>query len=277
MKTRIACFLGVLFLGVCPLFARVAEFIKFDGITGESKQAGHTGWIEIDSFSFGVTQTGAHSGGGGGGAGKVAVHDISITKNYDKTSAFLANAVANGRHFKTVTLDVGTEHYVFEDVTITGVQSQGHASADGMAKETIKMAYLHDAIHDPPVDSKSNPIGAAVTTRVVTPIPPNAAFGGGIMGAAILQSLRLVGQTEAIIVVCDVAGGTTVAALQRAQQSGARAMPTLTIRANGKQPGQPSVQFTLTNVLVSGSSMAAGGCSQFTLHFSKFDGPPTGY
>jgi type VI secretion system secreted protein Hcp len=276
MKTRLATLLGVLFLGVSPLLAAVDAFIKFDGVSGESHQPGRTGWIEIDSWSFGASQAGTHSYGSGGGEGKVSVHDISITKKMDKASPLLANAALTGKHFQTVTLDVKNLHYVFEDVVIKSVQHQG-LMGDGRARELIKMSYVRDAIHDPPVDRSLNG-NAAVSTRLVTPIQPNATFGGGVSGGVMLQSLRLVGQTEAIIVVCDVAGGQTLAALQRASQSRQPTpMPTLSVRANPKQPGQPYLQFTFTNVLVSGYSMATGGCSQVTLHFSKFDGPPSGY
>lgn len=275
MKTRIASFLGVLFLGVSPLLAAVDAFIKFDGVTGESHQPGRTGWFEIDSWSFGVSQGGGSIGsnGGGHGAGKVAVHDISITKKVDKASPKLAQASLTGKHFPKVTLDVKTLHYVFEDVVITSVQTQG-SMGGGIPREVIKMSYVN-VIHDQPVNP--HPIDSAVaSTRTMTQVQPNAAFGGGVSGGAMLQSLRLVGQTQAIIVVCDVAGGQTLAALQRESRS-RQAMPTLSVKANPKQAGQPYLQFTFTNALVSGYSMAPGGCGQATLNFSKFDGPPSGY
>ena len=275
MKTRIASFLGVLFLGVCPLLAAVDAFIKFDGITGESKTPGRVGWIEIDSFSFGVTQPGTHSYGSGGGEGKVAVHDISITKNVDKSSVALMNAAATGKRFPKVTLEVKGQRWVFEDAIITSVQTQ-RQMGDGSVREVLKLSYLHDAIHDPP-PVNPRPVGDAVASpHVMTPLQGNATFSGGVAGGAMLQSLRLVGQTGAIIVVCDVAGGQTVGALQAASRS-RQAMSTLTLKANPKQAGQPYLQFTFSNVVVSGFSMAAGGCGQVTLHFSKFEGPPSGY
>jgi hypothetical protein len=133
---------------------------------------------------------------------------------------------------------------------------------DGSMREVIKMSFVRDALHDP-VPPRALP---AVQT-------PNATLnGGGVM----LQSLKLVGQTQAIIVVCDVAGGQSVAALQRASQS-RQPMPTLSIRANPKQPGQTYMTFTFTNVLVSSYSAAPGGCSQLTLNFTRFDGPAGGY
>ncbi|MDQ6800668.1 MAG: type VI secretion system tube protein Hcp [Acidobacteriota bacterium] len=142
MKTRVATFLGVLFLGVCPLLAAVDAFMKVDGIAGESTKPGRSGWIDVVGFSFGVPQTGPHGSGGGGGAGKVAVHDISITKKVDKASPMLMTAAATGKHFPTVTLDANGQHYVFENVVITSVLKQ-----EGGASEVIKMKYVREA-HD---------------------------------------------------------------------------------------------------------------------------------
>ena len=47
----------------------VDMFLKLDGIKGESKDAKHKDEIHIESFSWGMNQTGAHAAGGGGGAG----------------------------------------------------------------------------------------------------------------------------------------------------------------------------------------------------------------
>lgn len=44
-------------------------FLKIEGITGESQDANHKGWIGVDSFTWGATQPGNMATGGGGGAG----------------------------------------------------------------------------------------------------------------------------------------------------------------------------------------------------------------
>ena len=63
--------------------------LKLEGIKGESNDDKHKDEIHIESFSWGVTQQGGFNVGGGGGAGKVNVHDISISKYLDKSSALL--------------------------------------------------------------------------------------------------------------------------------------------------------------------------------------------
>jgi type VI secretion system secreted protein Hcp len=54
----------------------VDMFLKLDGIKGEPRDHKHKDEIHIESFRWGMNQTGAHATGGGGGAGKVNVHDI---------------------------------------------------------------------------------------------------------------------------------------------------------------------------------------------------------
>lgn len=45
-------------------------FLKIDGVTGESRDSRHQGWIQIESFSWGATQPSGMETGSGGGSGK---------------------------------------------------------------------------------------------------------------------------------------------------------------------------------------------------------------
>src|SRR6267142_2234459 len=112
----------------------VDMFLKLDGIKGESKDHKHKDEIHIESFSWGMSQTGAHGSGGGGGAGKVSVHDISVTKFVDKATPELMLHCANGKHIKDglITVRKAGEHPVeymkikLTDVFISSVQEAGH-------------------------------------------------------------------------------------------------------------------------------------------------------
>lgn len=84
----------------------VDMFLKLDGIKGESKDAKHKDEIHIESFSWGMSQTGAHNVGGGGGAGKVSVQDINVTKFVDKSSPELMLCCASGKHIKEALISV---------------------------------------------------------------------------------------------------------------------------------------------------------------------------
>lgn len=82
-------------------------FLKIDGIDGESFSKGHEKWIELQSFSWGVSQAGAGApgaAGGGGGAGKVSVRDFTFMKVTDSASPALFQKCCSGEHFKKATL-----------------------------------------------------------------------------------------------------------------------------------------------------------------------------
>jgi type VI secretion system secreted protein Hcp len=114
----------------------VDMFLKLDGIKGESKDHKHKDEMHIESFSWGMNQTGAHGVGGGGGAGKVQVHDISITKFLDKASCSLMLACCNGKHIASglITVRKAGEKPVeylkikLTDILVSGIQHAGHGS-----------------------------------------------------------------------------------------------------------------------------------------------------
>jgi type VI secretion system secreted protein Hcp len=115
--------------------ASVDYFLKIEGVEGESNDGRHKGEIEIQSFSWGVSQMGAHSTGGGGGAGKVSFQDISFMAPVSKASPKLMLATATGEHFKKAVLvarKAGSqeEYYTItlQDVLVSSFQNTGGAS-----------------------------------------------------------------------------------------------------------------------------------------------------
>jgi type VI secretion system secreted protein Hcp len=116
----------------------VDMFLKLDGIEGESKDHKHKDEIHIESFSWGLSQTGSFGTAGGGGTGKVAVHDISITKFVDKSSPALMLHCANGKHIPNglITIRKAGEHPLeylkvkLSDILVSGVQQAGHGGGD---------------------------------------------------------------------------------------------------------------------------------------------------
>jgi type VI secretion system secreted protein Hcp len=83
-------------------------FLKIDGITGESTDAGHNGWIEILSYHHGVTQPASNtvSSAGGATAERVNFGDFSITKLVDMASPKIFEASCSGKHIKEVILEI---------------------------------------------------------------------------------------------------------------------------------------------------------------------------
>lgn len=83
-------------------------FLKVTDIPGESTDDKHKDWIEILSFSAGVSQTasGSASSGGGASAERADFQDFSIVKALDQASPKLALACANGTHIKEIVLEL---------------------------------------------------------------------------------------------------------------------------------------------------------------------------
>jgi type VI secretion system secreted protein Hcp len=61
--------------------SRMADyFLQITGIEGESADSKHKGWLEVGSWSWGLTQRGSAHSGGGGGAGKGAHEFLTLAR-----------------------------------------------------------------------------------------------------------------------------------------------------------------------------------------------------
>jgi type VI secretion system secreted protein Hcp len=123
-------------------------FAKIGDIKGESTDDKHKDEIDVMSFSWGVTQSGAIAGGGGG-AGKAQFSDFSFTTNTSKASPSLFLACASGEHIKEATITVrkagkGQQEYLIlkmTDVLVSSYQTSASAGSDTNPTENINMAF----------------------------------------------------------------------------------------------------------------------------------------
>jgi len=146
-------------------------FLKIDGIKGESKDHKHKDEIHIESFSWGLAQTGAFGVGGGGGAGKVSVHDVSVTKAVDKSTPELMIHCCNGKHIPEGWLyfrKAGGESVLeylkiqMEDLLVSGVQEAGHGGGD-LLSESLTINFSKFKVFYQEQDEKGKPQGGPVT------------------------------------------------------------------------------------------------------------------
>jgi type VI secretion system secreted protein Hcp len=85
--------------------AAVDYFLKLDGITGDSTVKGHEGEINVDSFSWGVSNSSSiGSGAGGAGTGKAQFQDFHLTMATSKASPDLFKKCVTGSHFQKAVL-----------------------------------------------------------------------------------------------------------------------------------------------------------------------------
>src|SRR5687767_198417 len=104
--------------------AAVDYYLKIDGVPGESSDAKHKAEIDVESWSWGATQSGKASFGGGGGAGKVQMQDFHFVMRVNKASPKLMLACATGEHIKQAVLTcrkAGGEQQEYMKVTMSDI------------------------------------------------------------------------------------------------------------------------------------------------------------
>lgn len=127
-------------------------FLKIDGIPGESSDDKHKDWIEILSFSHGLSQavTGSRSSGGAATAERCNHQDFSIVKSLDKASPKLNLFCCNGTHIKSVAVELcratGDKQkymeYKLSDVIVSSVRPGGSAQGgENLPLEEVSFNY----------------------------------------------------------------------------------------------------------------------------------------
>jgi type VI secretion system secreted protein Hcp len=127
------------------------NYLKMEGIDGESTAPGHEGSMEIMSFSVGVSMTTTdRSTSGSPTSGAPHPSDVSVAKTVDSASPLLYSAACKGQPFKEVTISVnrtdgagGQVEYLqvkMTDVVISSF-SQGGSTGGGLPLDTFSLNY----------------------------------------------------------------------------------------------------------------------------------------
>jgi type VI secretion system secreted protein Hcp len=127
-------------------------FLKIETIPGESTDDKHKDWIELLSYSHGVSQTGSGSVSSGGGrtAERCDHGDFSVVKTLDKASPKLNLSCCNGEHIKGVTVELcragGDKQkymeYKMSDVVVSSVRPGGSAGGgESLPLEEVSFNY----------------------------------------------------------------------------------------------------------------------------------------
>ena len=130
--------------------AIVDFFLKLDGIDGESKDDKYKDHIEVDSWSWGQTNSSSGHSGGGHGAGKVSAQDFHFVMKVNKATPKLILACAEGHHIPNATLIArkagkGQQDflkYKFTDVFVSSFQTGGAGHGDTIPLDQISLGYV---------------------------------------------------------------------------------------------------------------------------------------
>lgn len=146
--------LAALVLMGSTLTADAAAYIKFDGVDGECKDSAHQGWSDLASFSQAIVR-GEGLTGQSRRRGDVVLEDITCTKELDKSSPKLAEAVCKGKVFPKVEIHLtrpttnadGTTgqvvylKYELTNVMVTSYGISGSGRADDVPTEDFSLNF----------------------------------------------------------------------------------------------------------------------------------------
>lgn len=134
-------------------------YLKIDDIPGESKRSGHEEEIVISSFSWGAMRSAFRNSGGQRESGLPEVQSVSLTKDFDASSPYLALACIKAKNLGDVVLtlrkDQGDEHSDYLTITLTNVLVESYQTGGGgggnpvdtvsLSFDSIKVLYIQDA------------------------------------------------------------------------------------------------------------------------------------
>jgi type VI protein secretion system component Hcp len=233
-----------------PSFAAVDAFIWFDKVKGESTDAAHKGWVEISSFSWGVTNPTAsaaavHSNNAQGCATNeihFATRDAAITQ--------LQKMAMMGTHLQPVTLEVNGQRHVLEGAMIASCQNNLSSGGDRPSLGTCVMKFQRCSTH------ANTTVNASLVNRNTTLTQPNGQilFDTDAADVSVL-AVRPGGANDVVV----VARGTSSPVFFKNCVAGAHYKKvTLQMRkAGGTQ--QEYLKFVLHDVIVTGVTRSADG------------------
>jgi VCBS repeat-containing protein len=112
---------------------------------------GAQGWLELDSFSVGLTQTGSIVLGGGGGAGVVRGSPLSFSLGSSKELLLLTDGLTEGKHIQNLEIEAYTvggdskpqlvDQYYLEDVLVSSLSSSN--ASNHVSVEYGKFSHGH--------------------------------------------------------------------------------------------------------------------------------------
>ena len=118
----------------------VGVFLKIQGVKGESTDSGHPGWIDVASFSYGLSRS-------TDGASPARHQGLTIVKDVDKATPFLYLYCSTGQSLDEVVLEVtrttdegvSVQEYRLRNATVTSI----HTAAGADASRAVERLTLH--------------------------------------------------------------------------------------------------------------------------------------
>lgn len=139
-------------------------FMDIPGIEGESANPLHKGAIEIESWSWGVSQTAAGGGSGAGVVGGEKTGHVSLIKRIDKATPPLFKHCVDGTVLPLVTVQLtradGLTYlkYELKNVMVNSIAHGGDVDGDGMPDETVELSLRGAKLTYTQLDAAGKPL-----------------------------------------------------------------------------------------------------------------------
>lgn len=151
-------------VGTSPTPQAVDMFLKIEGVDGEAIATAHQGWIEIQSWSWGVSQMGSGGAGGLGAFGRLTGH-VTLIKRIDKASPLLFKRCSDGTVIPLATIELarlggGPTYlkYELKEVLVSSI-THGDVDGDGLPDETITLDFTGTKLTYTQLDASGKPVG----------------------------------------------------------------------------------------------------------------------
>jgi type VI secretion system secreted protein Hcp len=127
-----------------------AVFLQIDGIEGESLDQNHHGWIDVNGFNLGVSNSSGSSNDGTRSTVAANFQAVQVSKGIDKSTPALFLSAVNGQVYPNARLEVcttgstsDTNICFFEvglkNVNVGSVGTSG--TSDGQSQEAVSLNF----------------------------------------------------------------------------------------------------------------------------------------
>ncbi len=138
-------------------------FLRIAGADGESTNAAHKGWIDVQSWSWGLSQPNA--GIGSAVAAGPWVGHVTVVKRIDKATPPLFQWCSDGTVLALVTVELARPgggpaylKYELQDALVTSI-THGDVDGDGVPEETVMLDFTGGKLTYTQLDTSGKPAG----------------------------------------------------------------------------------------------------------------------
>ena len=161
-----------------PLDVSLKYYVTYEGADG---------WLELDSFSMGLSNNGSIGSGGGAGAGKLSATGAFLGLGSSAQLLELTQALTSGKHYKDLEVeayrsggdkgDSLVDQYYFQDVLVSSL-STSNASSNQVSVDFGAFSHGHIDYKDDGTQGDVTEAGWSFIQNKDFSVPVDADFGG---------------------------------------------------------------------------------------------------